>query len=307
MNIGLVDIDTSHPGNWIPIIRELGHEVTAVWDGETVFRKGYTQKFANKHKIEYITTDLEEMADLVDCAIIHSCNWDLHVPRAQIFIEKNKAVLLDKPMAGNMRDIRQIITWAKEGHRICGGSTLRFNNEVSEFLAKTVEERGEPNIVFAGCGEDDFNYGIHAYALLWSILGAGAKSVRFLGENQQKQVEIIWKNGARGILTIGKTSAWLPFYATIITNKGVQQLTVNTQKLYRAALEKILPYLAGEIDNSPITMQELIEPELGAIAMMESMRQNGVAIELSELLENSFAYDGYAFAMEYRNARGDYD
>ena len=36
MRIGIVDVDTSHPQNWIPIERELGHEVVGLWDAGAV-------------------------------------------------------------------------------------------------------------------------------------------------------------------------------------------------------------------------------------------------------------------------------
>ena len=36
MKIGIVDVDTSHPDKWIPIERELGHEVVGIWDGGAV-------------------------------------------------------------------------------------------------------------------------------------------------------------------------------------------------------------------------------------------------------------------------------
>ena len=29
MRIGIVDLDTSHPQNWIPIEREMGHDIVA--------------------------------------------------------------------------------------------------------------------------------------------------------------------------------------------------------------------------------------------------------------------------------------
>ena len=38
MRIGSVDLDTSHPQNWIPLERELGHEVTGIWDGGRYIR-----------------------------------------------------------------------------------------------------------------------------------------------------------------------------------------------------------------------------------------------------------------------------
>ena len=33
MRMGIVDLDTSHPQNWIPIERDLGHHVIGIWDG----------------------------------------------------------------------------------------------------------------------------------------------------------------------------------------------------------------------------------------------------------------------------------
>ena len=41
MKIGVVDLDTSHPQNWIPIERDLGHEVAGIWDGGAVHPPGY--------------------------------------------------------------------------------------------------------------------------------------------------------------------------------------------------------------------------------------------------------------------------
>jgi len=171
LRIGMIDLDTSHPPSWLPIIRDLGHEVVAVWDGGSVQEEGFAQRFAEEHGIENAPADLQDMVPLVDVAIIHSCNWDLHVPRARPFVEAGKAVIIDKPMFGNYRDAQQILAWAAEGARIAGGSSLRFVGEARAFLAQPVEERGTPQVVLAGCGVDEFNYGIHAYSIAWSILG----------------------------------------------------------------------------------------------------------------------------------------
>ena len=37
MKIGLVDLDTSHPAAWVPILRELGHDVVGIY----AFAKSY--------------------------------------------------------------------------------------------------------------------------------------------------------------------------------------------------------------------------------------------------------------------------
>jgi hypothetical protein len=188
MKLGIVDLDTSHPQNWIPLERELGHEVVGLWDGGSVHAKGYAEKFAAEHHVPRVFDSLEAMAREVDCAIIHGCDWDTHVAKARSFVEAGKAVLVDKPIAGNLRDLRQFTAWAKQGARIAGGSSLRFAYETRDWLAKPVTERGTPHTAVAGCAVDEFNYGIHANSLLSGIMGAGIRDMRHLGLGVQRRI-----------------------------------------------------------------------------------------------------------------------
>lgn len=303
MKIGVVDLDTSHPQNWIPIERELGHEVVGLWDGGSVHPAGYAEKFAAEHKVPKVYASLEAMAAEVDCAIIHACNWDTHVEKARPFVDAGKSVLLDKPVAGNVRDIAQIKQWVRDGARISGGSSLRFCYETRDWLAKPVEERGAPHTVLCGCGVDEFNYGIHAYAMLSGILGPGIRTVRHLGKGVQRRIEVVWENGTIGFLIIGKMDGWIPFHADIITNKGVAQYIADSAKLYRALLERVLPYLAGEIATPPVSIDALLEPELCALAARVSWNNGGKAVTLDELSPDTEGYDGAAFALEYQQTR----
>lgn len=302
MKIGIVDLDTSHPQNWIPIERELGHEVVGIWDGGSVHPLGYVEQFAAERGIP-VFRSLNELAKEVDCAIIHGCDWDTHVEKARPFVEAGKGVLIDKPIAGNLRDIKQLLAWGREGARISGGSSLRFCYETQAWLAKDVAERGSPHTVLAGCSTDEFNYGIHAYALLSGILGPGVRSVRHLGQNVQYRLEIRWEDGRLGFLSIGAAQGYLPFYATIVTEKCVTHLTVDSSKLYRALLEATLPYLGGETDMPPVSLDALLEPELCALAARKSWMKGDREILLSELSEEDDGYDGAAFAAGYRKAK----
>ena len=85
--VGQVDLETSHPGTWVPIVRDLESEVVGVYDAGAVWPEGYALEFANQHGIPRVFQCLAEMAQAVDVAIIHSCNWDLHVERARPFVE----------------------------------------------------------------------------------------------------------------------------------------------------------------------------------------------------------------------------
>ena len=135
MKIGLVDLDTSHPGSWLPILRALGHEVIGVIDHGDVHPAGYATRFAAEHGIPRVFASLAETAEAVDCAIVHSCNWDTHVARTRPFIDASKAVLMDKPLAGTVADLRQLEAWAARGARITGGSSVRWCAETGAWLA----------------------------------------------------------------------------------------------------------------------------------------------------------------------------
>ncbi len=172
-----------------------------------------------------------------------------------------------------------------------------------EFHALPVEERGTPHTVFAGCGVDDFNYGIHAYSLLSGLMGPGALSVRHIGQHVQRRVQVNWSDGRVGFVIVGSTDKWIPFYATVVTEKGCRYIQADNSRLYRALLEKTLPYLAGEAGAAPVSLPELLEPELCAIAALVSWSEGDREVYLSELSDSSPAYDGERFAQQYRAQR----
>ena len=303
MKIGVVDLDTSHPQNWIPIERDLGHEIVGVWDGSAVHPPQYVTDFVAEHKLGRVFESLEQMAPEVDCAIVHGCDWDTHVAKARPFIDAGKSVLIDKPMAGTLGDLRQFCKWADQGARITGGSSLRFAAEAQEWLSQPIDDRGEPRTVLCGCAVDEFNYGIHAYSLISRIVGGGVQSVQHLWQADQRCIKINWANGCTGMLNIGKIDAWLPFYANIVTPKSVHQFIVDNGGIYRSLLEAVLPYLAGETDEPPIAMSELIEPELCALAARQSWLNGDRVVRLDKLTESDSGYDGAEFADGYRLAR----
>lgn len=298
LRIGLVDLDTSHPAAWLPILRDLGHEVAGVFDGGTVYPAGYAAEFAKERQIPRVYESLPDMASDVDLAIIHTCNWDLHVERAKPFVEAGKSVLLDKPMVGNLRDLNQVLEWGRRGVRITGGSSLRYTSEIRAFRESL--EAGETiRYVYSGTGVDEFNYGIHGYSVAQGLLGQGIACVRHLSSGAQHQIELTWENGARAILTVGAATRWLPFFATVITDRRIAHLDFSNRVLYRGMLEAVLPYLAGEA-AAPAPLEELLECERAALAARASWRRGNTAIYLHDLCLDDCGYDGAAFGAAYR-------
>lgn len=300
MKIGLVDIDTSHPRSWTPILREMGHQIVGVCDGGAVHPRSYVEAFVQEHGIDRVFKSLEELAQAVDIAIIHGCNWDTHIDRAEHLLACGKAVLIDKPLAGSAADLMRLIDWSQRGARVTGGSSLRFCDEALALRAQWAAEEDEPRTAFVACGVDEFNYGIHAYALLAAIMGHGAASVQHLHHNGQRQVRVDWDDGRIGFVNIGPSERWLPFAASVVTRRSIAQFTVNTARLYTALLEAVMPYLTGQVDQPSMPMRELIEPELWAIAARCSWQEGDRVVRLDEDPTSWGGYDGAAFAAAYR-------
>lgn len=308
--LGLVGLCTSHPQNWIPIIRQLVKEnyvdleIVAAWDSGQTRPKGFAKEFSDQFNIPTPVEDLKDMVDMVDGVIVHTTNWDSHLDHARVFVEADKAVFLDKPIVGNTADAEQLMDWEEAGKRITGGSSLRYTYEVRDYLARPLEQRGKIVSAFVGCGVDEFNYGIHAYSLLSGLMGTSIEHVQALQSQPQKLIKIQWNDGRTGIISILEKVP-LPFHLTIITDvaEGFSQLQIDSSRIYRALLESVLPYLTGKEQNPPFKMRELLEPELAAIAARISWLNDGEAVFLDELKTSDDGYDGVKFATEYKNAR----
>jgi len=192
-----------------------------------------------------------------------------------------------------------MIEWAKQGAVITGGSALRYCPEVREWKERKMAAE-EWVYGFTGCAVDEFNYGIHAYTMLHGLLGPGIESARYLGENVQRQIELTWKDGRQGTVSIGKTAGYLPFYATLVTQKQVEHVTVDNSRLYQALLEAVFPYLAGEAPALS-SFEELAEAEMAAIAAKLSAEQGGKSVRLEEIPAGFSGYDGAAFSKYYKS------
>jgi len=304
--LGLVGLCTSHPYTWVPIIRQMVKddkvdlEIVAAWDSGETREAGFAQEFCKEFDIPVAVQSLDEMVDRVDGVIVHTTNWDRHLEQARPFVEAGKAVIIDKPIVGNMSDAAVFLDWLKQGKRITGGSSLRFTPQIKDFLEKPEEERGAIHCAYACIGMDDFNYGIHGYAIISALMGPGVKSVQYIGSSAQKHIKISWGNGNIALLTVG-TSQWLPFNLTVVTSKNVEHIVA--QGFYESFLEGILPYITGETDVPPLSVDEILEPELTAMAAKISWQNNVREIFLSDLPSDYPGYDGVQFAREYRRAR----
>lgn len=295
----MVDLCTSHPGSWIPVIREMENvEVVALHDAGGVRPEGYAEQFAREQGIETVTGTIEEMVGLVDAAIVHSANWDLHLPHARPFIEAGIPVLVDKPMVGNLHDLHELQRLqAKHGTLVMGGSSVRYAAEVQE-LSGLREEMGEIGVCWCQGRNDFFNYGIHTIEMFQGFFGAGVLAVEHVGDNGPMDVfRADYADGVPVFFALGCISS--PWFIAIAAKKGVFERVLTAKDNYRRLIEAFVG--AVESGEPPITLEDNLEAVKVALAAKVA-RRDGTICYLDDL-SNDERFDGFAFAEEYAKLR----
>lgn len=295
LRIGIIDLDTSHPKSFLPIIRELGHEVVAVWDRGTVQDDGYAAEFAAQFDIAKVVPP-QDMPGLVDAVYLNAVDWDRHVPTAQPFVEQGIPVLIDKPLAGSSGDLAQLRYWLRAGAVITGGSALRWCDEA-------VRARAELDIEFATiwCAGHPLDYGIHGHSLAVGLLGPDIDAVRHLGDSPWR-MELRWRDGRSCQLVVAEPGHSVPFRALVLTPDGAREVVPELGNLYPSFLRAVLPRLGGSV---PVESdRQTVVAEAAALADLASSRDGGAWISVDDL-PDGVGFDGPGFAGGYRSrARG---
>lgn len=297
MRIGVVDLDTSHPETFLPVLREQGHDVVGVYGGDTVVDAAYTAEYARRHGIAEVVDHPGELIGRVDAVFIHSVNWDLHVDRARLFAEHDIPMHIGKPFAGQARDICRLTEWEAGGVRISGGSALRWSPAVTAW-------REGQRRAFSGLSATyghPLDYGIHAYSLLHGLLGPGIEAARSL-DADCRRVELRWRDDTIALVCVVPHGSH-GFYATVVSAESVDHIDAGSSDIYRPFLDVTTRHIAGKRDQG-VSFAELVEPELAAIAGLASAQHDGRWVSLhGDPAIDDAAFDGAEFAASYRTQR----
>lgn len=297
-----VNIEISHPLNFAVTMEK--HKLDMSYHG--VFSDGFrtdneVKKFMDEAGVKKYYTSLRDMAGDVDIGFIHDCNWNKHLEHALPFIEAGKAVFIDKPVVGSMRDCLKLEELAGKGARIIGSSSIRYAVEIRDLKGKIADNGERIVTVFGTAGSDEFNYGIHIMEGIHGLLGAGAVSNRFLGISRNgkypaEQYFVKWNSGVQVIYQL-QSGVGQKFHMLVTTDKSIYSIVIDTGKIYLELLKRIQAYLK---ENVPMaSVRELSETIKIFLAGKKSRENNGQEIALKNLSVDDAGYDGYAFERKY--------
>ncbi len=302
--IGLVSIDTSHPKTYARVMcenPEFGLRYSMVYDDG--FRgEEEINWFIRNYALEGRAESVEELAEKCDVGFLQGCNWDKKLDCAMPFIERGKPVFIDKPFVGSVKDIERVRALADSGAFILGSSASRYAVEISDFLAKPKEERGEILSINIISGVDEFNYAVNACEALSELAGADAISCRYIGETERDggRCELYcvrFENGVIGTYCLCLTK-WHPFRVTVMTTKMSEIFTIDGSKVYKEILKRLSASLeTGKTETADI--ERIINVTRFMLCGKRSRDlEGGREVFISELSEED-AFDGYIFEEGY--------
>lgn len=305
IRIGAVNIDTSHPLAFAEYLAGSDRARYVAVYNDSFRDDAEVDGFISRFGLEKRCESLEELADMVDVAFIQGCDWDDHLRCAQPFWDKGKAVFIDKPVVGSVRDCKKLAELVEQGAVLLGSSSARYAFELQAYNAIPLDERGKIINVTGSCGVDEFNYGIHIVEAIGGLLGEGAVSVQYIGRSEAEgpyceSYSIRFRSGQTAIYSI-MTGVWQPFAITVMTDKKTWSQVLDAGRLYAALLEEVL----NKIEGKPSLLVEpraLIESVKIMLAGKHS-RETGTVVRVDELPED-LSFDGAAFAQSYGSTAG---
>ncbi len=297
LRVGLIGLDTSHVIAFTQILNDTnapghvpGGRVVAGFRGGSpdiesshTRVEGYTRELQEKWGVR-IYDKIEDLCAAVDVVMLESVDGRPHLEQARPVIAARKPLFVDKPMAGSLRDVREIFRLAREANVPCfSSSSLRYYPGLVELKTADVGEvRGavstgpsptEPH------HPDLFWYGIHPTEALYAVLGRGCQSVVRTSTPDTDVVTGTWDNRRVGTL-IGIRNAAAPYRVTLFGTKAV--LDQKPGGDYRPLIREVMKFFQTGV--APIAPEETIE----LFAFMEaadlSKRRGGTPVKLSEVL-----------------------
>lgn len=299
IRIGLIDLDTSHPGFFVPLLHRADDiRVTAVYDGGAAQTPEYVAGFAREHSIERVCASLEELAASVDGAMILSQNWDLHLERARPFLEAGKPVFIDKPIVGRLSDLKALLALAdRTGAPLMGGSTMRFADELVALREKVAGLGGAVSAFASGPG-DLLNYGAHVVEMVIAYFGARVEAVTHIGGDRSALFHFEQRGGPPVLVQLcsGQVLSTNGCLFAVTTERSVEVIQPQAGWTMRdSAFQAISRFFREGVPAVPVT--ESLEVVRILLAAAES-RRTGQRIALAETPAGA-GFDGAAYTRDF--------
>lgn len=247
VDIGIIGLDTSHGEAFAETLTERTvADIVGVWDGGDVRSDSYTRSFCKRYEARRYD-DPHEMSDDIDAVMILTVNWDTHRELAVPFLERDVPTMVDKPIAGNLADIRAIED-AADGTPFFGGSAVPYHSAIQSFDPGT-DDRSLHCVGY----DDPFYYGVHLVDTVCKIIDEDWATVSPSATPGQT-VDVVFEDGTYANLRLDSPGGEQQFAFLSVGNQStvveVRSDPADMDDMYRTYIDSFLDVVAGKRDSN---------------------------------------------------------
>ncbi len=274
--IGIIGFDTSHVPAFTKLLNDdsdrfhvAGGRVVAGYpsfspdiEASASRVEGYRKQLSEEMGVK-IVSSIEELLPEVDAVLLESNDGRRHLPEARSVIEAKKPLFIDKPLAANFAEAKEIVELAaKYSCPVFSSSSLRFDHNIQG-------SRNDPGLgkvigcdAFSPATQEATNpglfwYGIHGVEMLYTFMGTGCK--KLFAEKTPDTDFLIgeWEDGRIGTVR-GTRTGLHTFGVRVFGEKKIAQITYSTEvPIYAQLLKEIIPFFKTGIP--PVPPKETLE------------------------------------------------
>lgn len=297
--IGMVGLDTGHSEAFTSSLNHpeagdkfLGYKVSAAYPKGTENilewknRIPEITKKVESHGVE-IVDSMDALLDKVDVVLITCIDGNRHLDQAMPVFEAGKPLFIDKPFAGSLSDAYAIADAAERFKvPLFSSSSLRYINGVEEIAAgKIGSVIGAEAYSPAHIEEhhpDLFWYAVHGVETLFTIMGAGCRSVQRTYTEDTDLVVGVWEDGRIGTFR-GIRKGQGGYGVRVFGEKGISVL--DEYAGYEPLLVKICEFY--ESGQAPIPIEETLEIFAFMQAAEVSKEKGGISVDLATVIQEA--------------------
>ncbi len=271
LRVGMIGLDTSHVIAFTELLNDPrnpnhvpGAKVVAGYpggspdvDASASRVEKFTAELRDKWHVE-IVDDIATLCEKVDAVMLESVDGRPHLEQVRPVFAAKKPVFIDKPMAGNLEDVKEIFRLAAESGVPCfSSSCYRF-----------VEGLKRPDLgTVVGCDSyapaaiephhpDLFWYGIHGVEALFTVMGPGCVSVTRVSSEGTDVVIGLWKDGRIGAFR-GIREGRAASGVTVYCEKGIYTAQPDAGDVYKGLVREIVKFF--QTGEPPVSEKETIQ------------------------------------------------
>lgn len=249
-----------------------GAQVTHVWTDDPAD----SENISAASLVPNIVDRPEDVIGRIDGVLIATDDGDDHVRRAAPFIEAGVPVFVDKPLATNICDLRQFISWQKGGALVFSSSGMRYASELDVL-------RGGSWLWLTGVVAKTWErYGIHLLEPVLTLLGPGFETVRMERRGKSCFVHLTHAGGASATLAVIQDA--VGSFGVIHAYGGTEHRHVQCRDFYSAFRNQLLAVIDFvRTGISPFPFEQTIELMATIIAGIRSGDEGGRVVAVKEI------------------------